>query len=139
MGGAVIHNGVHVLILRRSGRDSFLPGIEELPSGEVEPGQDVVQVFARELAEEWDGTNRSSSSRASSPPFHRQPCPRRSPNLLLRRAHLPPLGQPYRTDSSRPVKREAFPVQVRLFSLFNESRPPDPRPDLAAAGGSGVA
>ncbi|MBB4935134.1 8-oxo-dGTP diphosphatase [Lipingzhangella halophila] len=50
--GAVIHNDRHVLILRRSGEDGFLPGIEELPSGGAEPGEDLVQALARELAEE---------------------------------------------------------------------------------------
>lgn len=50
--GAVVHDGGRVLILRRSDDDAFLPGIEELPSGGVEDGEDLLTALARELAEE---------------------------------------------------------------------------------------
>lgn len=55
--GAVIHSAGQVLILRRSTSDSYLPGIEELPSGGVEPGEDLMTALARELGEEigWMG------------------------------------------------------------------------------------
>ncbi|MER7501779.1 NUDIX domain-containing protein [Nonomuraea pusilla] len=55
--GAVVHAHGRVLILRRSHTDDFLAGIEELPSGGVEPGEDVMEALARELAEEigWAG------------------------------------------------------------------------------------
>lgn len=54
--GAVVHSGGRVLILRRSA-DDFMPGIEELPSGGVEPGEDLFAALQRELAEEigWTG------------------------------------------------------------------------------------
>ncbi|MCO6010297.1 NUDIX domain-containing protein [Actinoallomurus purpureus] len=50
--GAVVHTGGKVLVLRRSAIDDFLPGIEELPSGGVEAGEDLLTALARELAEE---------------------------------------------------------------------------------------
>ncbi|MFD0899075.1 NUDIX domain-containing protein [Actinomadura sediminis] len=50
--GAVVHTGGRVLVLRRSLDDPFLPGIEELPSGGVEPGEDLLDALRRELAEE---------------------------------------------------------------------------------------
>ncbi|QVQ54034.1 NUDIX domain-containing protein [Spiractinospora alimapuensis] len=50
--GAVVHDVGRVLILRRSAVDDFLPGIEELPSGGVDPGEDLFQALARELGEE---------------------------------------------------------------------------------------
>lgn len=55
--GAVVHRGGQVLILRRSNDDEFLPGIEEVPSGGVEPGEDLLTALRRELAEEigWTG------------------------------------------------------------------------------------
>jgi 8-oxo-dGTP diphosphatase len=59
--GAVVHRvvpqGPQILLLRRSETDAFLPGIEELPSGGVEDGEDVTAALARELAEEigWTG------------------------------------------------------------------------------------
>ncbi|MFI0355296.1 NUDIX domain-containing protein [Actinomadura sp. 9N407] len=55
--GAVVHIGGEVLILRRSQRDEFLPGIEELPSGGVEHGESLLSALERELAEEigWTG------------------------------------------------------------------------------------
>ncbi|WP_338071407.1 NUDIX domain-containing protein [Actinomadura bangladeshensis] len=55
--GAVVHMGGRVLILRRSVDDPFMAGIEELPSGGVEPGEDLIAALGRELAEEigWAG------------------------------------------------------------------------------------
>ncbi|GAA1579591.1 hypothetical protein GCM10009678_72880 [Actinomadura kijaniata] len=50
--GAVVHAAGRVLVLRRSGGDAFLPGIEELPSGGVDPGEDLPTALRRELAEE---------------------------------------------------------------------------------------
>jgi 8-oxo-dGTP diphosphatase len=50
--GSVIHHEGRVLILRRSSTDEFLPGIEELPSGGVDPGEDLLAALTRELAEE---------------------------------------------------------------------------------------
>ncbi|GAA2096243.1 NUDIX domain-containing protein [Actinomadura alba] len=50
--GAVIHHQGLVLILRRSATDKFLPGIEKLPSGGVDDGEDLLTALARELAEE---------------------------------------------------------------------------------------
>ncbi len=54
--GAVVHTGGQVLILRRSADDAFMAGIEELPSGGVEPGEDLLTALERELAEEIGGT-----------------------------------------------------------------------------------
>lgn len=51
-----MHRNEKVLILRRSARDEFLPGIEELPSGGVEPGEDLFAALARELQEEIGST-----------------------------------------------------------------------------------
>jgi 8-oxo-dGTP diphosphatase len=58
--GAVVHTGGQVLILRRSNDDAFLPGIEELPSGGVEPGEDMIAALRRELVEEigWSTLDR---------------------------------------------------------------------------------
>jgi 8-oxo-dGTP diphosphatase len=50
--GAIIHRGGKVLILRRSPADPFMPGIEELPSGGVDDGEDLLTALRRELAEE---------------------------------------------------------------------------------------
>lgn len=50
--GAIVHTSGHVLILRRANDDPFLPGIEELPSGGVEDGEDLLTALQRELAEE---------------------------------------------------------------------------------------
>lgn len=57
MVGAVVYRDERVLILRRSSGDDFLPGIEELPSGGVDDGEDLRSALARELAEEigWSG------------------------------------------------------------------------------------
>ncbi|MBE1532258.1 NUDIX domain-containing protein [Actinomadura algeriensis] len=55
--GAIIHTTDQVLILRRSTEDAFMAGIEELPSGGVEPGENLLTALERELAEEigWAG------------------------------------------------------------------------------------
>ncbi|RSN70205.1 hypothetical protein DMH08_06555 [Actinomadura sp. WAC 06369] len=55
--GAIVHTDGRVLILRRSAEDAFMAGIEELPSGGVEPGEDLLTALERELAEEigWTG------------------------------------------------------------------------------------
>lgn len=51
--GALIHDDHgQVLVLRRSPTDDFMAGIEELPSGGVEPGEDLLAGLARELEEE---------------------------------------------------------------------------------------
>ena len=55
--GAIVHHDGLVLVLRRSSEDTFMPGIEELPSGGVDDGEDLLTALGRELAEEiaWDG------------------------------------------------------------------------------------
>ena len=55
--GAIVHADGQVLILRRSAEDAFMGGIEELPSGGVEPGENLLTALERELAEEigWTG------------------------------------------------------------------------------------
>lgn len=50
--GAVIHDHARALLVTRSAGDDFLPGIEELPSGGVEPGETLSQALTRELREE---------------------------------------------------------------------------------------
>ncbi|MEV4383980.1 NUDIX domain-containing protein [Streptosporangium sp. NPDC049644] len=54
--GAVVHRAGQVLILRRT-EDDFLGGIEELPSGGVDPGESLAEALGRELVEEigWRG------------------------------------------------------------------------------------
>ena len=52
--GAIVHTEGQVLILRRSAKDTFMAGIEELPSGGVEPGENLLTALERELAEEID-------------------------------------------------------------------------------------
>ncbi|TDC54851.1 NUDIX domain-containing protein [Actinomadura sp. KC345] len=55
--GAIVHTDGQVLILRRSVEDTFMAGIEELPSGGVEPGESLYTALERELGEEigWAG------------------------------------------------------------------------------------
>lgn len=55
--GAIVHADGQVLTLRRSTEDTFMAGIEELPSGGVEPGENLLAALERELAEEigWTG------------------------------------------------------------------------------------
>ncbi|XRQ09285.1 NUDIX domain-containing protein, partial [Actinomadura welshii] len=55
--GAIVHANGQVLILRRSTEDAFMAGIEELPSGGVEQGENLLTALERELAEEigWTG------------------------------------------------------------------------------------
>ena len=50
--GAVVHHAGAVLLLTRSVNDTFLPGIEELPSGGVEDGETLAEALDRELLEE---------------------------------------------------------------------------------------
>lgn len=54
--GAIVHDRGQVLVLRRSAND-FMGGIEELPSGGVERGEDLLGALGRELREEigWRG------------------------------------------------------------------------------------
>lgn len=49
--GAVIEDDDRVLLLRRP-VDDFMGGIFELPSGKVEPGEDLKTALAREVEEE---------------------------------------------------------------------------------------
>ncbi|MBF6185114.1 MULTISPECIES: NUDIX domain-containing protein [Nocardia] len=49
--GAVIEHQDRVLLLRRPGND-FMGGIWELPSGKVEPGENLDHALAREVEEE---------------------------------------------------------------------------------------
>ncbi|MEU4820473.1 NUDIX domain-containing protein [Actinomadura sp. NPDC023710] len=55
--GAIVHADGQVLILRRSAEDRFMAGIQELPSGGVEPGENLLTALERELGEEigWTG------------------------------------------------------------------------------------
>ncbi|MFJ2702169.1 NUDIX domain-containing protein [Streptomyces sp. NPDC087428] len=48
---AIIADGERVLLLRRPA-DDFMPGLWELPSGKVEPGEDFDQALLRETEEE---------------------------------------------------------------------------------------
>lgn len=50
VGAVVEHNG-RILLLRRPAED-FMGGIWELPSGKVEPGEDLDRALAREVEEE---------------------------------------------------------------------------------------
>jgi 8-oxo-dGTP pyrophosphatase MutT (NUDIX family) len=49
--GAVVHSNGRVLVLTRSPDDDF-PGIEEVPSGGVEPAESLNDALRRELNEE---------------------------------------------------------------------------------------
>ncbi|WP_254715697.1 NUDIX hydrolase [Actinomadura sp. NAK00032] len=55
--GAIVHAEGEVLILRRCAEDDFMAGIEELPSGGVEPSENLLTALQRELTEEigWTG------------------------------------------------------------------------------------
>lgn len=48
---AIVAHENRVLLLRRR-TDDFLPGLFELPSGEVEPGEEIMDALGRELGEE---------------------------------------------------------------------------------------
>lgn len=50
--GAVIHEGGQALLVTRSMKDDFLPGLEEVPSGGVEAFESLNQALHRELREE---------------------------------------------------------------------------------------
>lgn len=50
--GAVIHDRGRVLVVTRSAKDDFLPGIDELPSGSVHAGETLLEGLNRELREE---------------------------------------------------------------------------------------
>lgn len=49
--GAVVEHDGRILLLRRP-EDDFMGGIWELPSGKVEPGENLDQALAREIEEE---------------------------------------------------------------------------------------
>src|SRR4051812_37384450 len=50
---ALIHNAQQqVLVVRRSIKDSFLPGYLELPGGRVEPGEPLEHALGRKLSQE---------------------------------------------------------------------------------------
>lgn len=50
--GAIVHDQGRALVVTRSASDDFLPGIDELPSGGVEPGETLTNALDRELYEE---------------------------------------------------------------------------------------
>ncbi|WKW51394.1 NUDIX domain-containing protein [Rhodomicrobium lacus] len=50
--GAIIQRDGGVLILRRSPDEAFLAGLHEIPSGGVEPGEDLLAALSREIKEE---------------------------------------------------------------------------------------
>jgi 8-oxo-dGTP diphosphatase len=50
--GAIIERDGRVLILRRSPDEAFLAGLHEIPSGGVEPGEDLLAALSREIKEE---------------------------------------------------------------------------------------
>ncbi len=50
-GAATVHNS-QFLLLKRSGRESFLPNVWGIPAGQVEPGEDPREACRRELYEE---------------------------------------------------------------------------------------
>lgn len=51
-GKAVIRKDGRFLLIRRSTRSRFDPGLWELPGGKIEHGEDLVEAVAREVREE---------------------------------------------------------------------------------------
>lgn len=51
VGGIIINNNNEVLILTRK-EDDFMGGIDELPSGNMEPGESIYEALVREIKEE---------------------------------------------------------------------------------------
>lgn len=52
VGGVIQDSHGRALILRRAAKEKFLPGLEELPSGGVDPGESLLQGLTREIREE---------------------------------------------------------------------------------------
>jgi len=50
--GAVVHDHGTALLVTRSAHDGFLPNVDELPSGGLEPGESLAGALDRELLEE---------------------------------------------------------------------------------------
>lgn len=49
--GAVIQDGKKTLLVRRT-PDEFMPGLVELPSGTIDPGENILEGLVREVLEE---------------------------------------------------------------------------------------
>ena len=52
VGGVIANQKNEFLILKRSEKEKFLPGLCELPSGGVDKGEDLVDALIREIKEE---------------------------------------------------------------------------------------
>src|SRR5690606_20772000 len=50
--GAIVVVNKKILILKRSEKEDFLPGIHEIPSGAVEEGETLLEGLQREVFEE---------------------------------------------------------------------------------------
>lgn len=50
--GAVVRTGARILLVRRSASDCFLPGYFEVPGGNLEKGEGILDGMERELREE---------------------------------------------------------------------------------------
>lgn len=55
VGACIVHEG-KVLLLKRSLKEEFLPGLIELPSGKVEDGETLASALPREVLEETNLT-----------------------------------------------------------------------------------